>query len=213
MVDIYAQQSLVETVYSCSRTLLDTFNHLLDYAQINTLTRPVDRKQNGAAKSRPEGAAPGSRKEVVQGLLAGAQYKRNGPDGDNAGATSGSESRLMTIVDIEWKDSWLFSIVELSVKPAGFVYDSAENGLAAVEKFKKNRYNALIMDISMPVMDGVTATREMRQSEETRKLPPATIETFTAALSVNLFLTKTTPWKRLKEILRQPAEGQQVSQD
>jgi CheY-like chemotaxis protein len=30
---------------------------------------------------------------------------------------------------------------------------------------------------------------------------------------VNLFLTKPTPLKRLKEILRQLAEGKQVSQD
>lgn len=76
----------------------------------------------------------------------------------------------------------------------------------------------------MPVMDGLTATREMREFEDKEKLPPATIVILTAALSasmqheaimsgVNLFLTKPTPLKRLKEILRQLAEGKEVSQD
>jgi CheY-like chemotaxis protein len=76
----------------------------------------------------------------------------------------------------------------------------------------------------MPVMDGLTATREMREFEDKKKLPPTTIVILTAALSasmqheaimsgVSLFLTKPTPLKRLKEILRQLAEGKEVSQD
>jgi signal transduction histidine kinase len=122
MVNTYAQRSLVETVYSCGRTLLDTLNHLLDYANINTMTRSDHRNGNGqnrAAKSSPEGAVSGSRQdedlsvlvqEVVEGLLAGAQYQRKGQNSNNNGPQRGSESRLMTIVDIEWKDSWLYSV-------------------------------------------------------------------------------------------------------
>jgi signal transduction histidine kinase/CheY-like chemotaxis protein len=40
--------------------------------------------------------------------------------------------------------------------------DVAENGLVAIEKFKTNTYDLILMDLSMPVMDGYEATRIIR---------------------------------------------------
>ncbi|KAF7133838.1 hypothetical protein CNMCM5793_005250 [Aspergillus hiratsukae] len=126
MVNSYAQKSLIETVYSCGRTLLDTLNHLLDYAKINTLTRPrpSDRAGgHGSDVSKPQTAVPGSLQdenlsvlvqEVVEGLLAGAEYQRRGANGDSDALAKkedlGPKNRLITIVDIEWQDSWQFSV-------------------------------------------------------------------------------------------------------
>lgn len=38
----------------------------------------------------------------------------------------------------------------------------AENGLIATEKFEKRRYDVILMDIQMPVMDGYTAAEKIR---------------------------------------------------
>jgi CheY-like chemotaxis protein len=43
-----------------------------------------------------------------------------------------------------------------------FSFDIVNNGMAAIEALKTRRFDLVLMDIQMPVMDGYTATREIR---------------------------------------------------
>ncbi len=58
--------------------------------------------------------------------------------------------------------------------------DIAMNGKIGVEMFKKNKYDAILMDIQMPVMDGIEATKEIRKYEGENNLKRIKIIAITA---------------------------------
>lgn len=61
-----------------------------------------------------------------------------------------------------------------------FKIDMAFNGLEALEKVKKQSYDLILMDMQMPVMDGLTATRYIRLWEQEKNLKPIPIVALTA---------------------------------
>ena len=65
-------------------------------------------------------------------------------------------------------------LAQAFLKKLPFTIDTAVNGLEAFEKFKSNRFDLVLMDIQMPVMDGFTAMRNIRDweaSKNRKKIP------------------------------------------
>ncbi len=54
---------------------------------------------------------------------------------------------------------------------AGMIVKVADNGLEAVHMAVAGNFEAVLMDVQMPVMDGYRATREIRENENISRLP------------------------------------------
>ncbi len=57
------------------------------------------------------------------------------------------------------------------LRDAGFIVELAEDGEIAVAKVRQTHFDIVLMDMQMPVMDGVTATRIIRRQPQFADLP------------------------------------------
>lgn len=56
----------------------------------------------------------------------------------------------------------------------GYEVVEAENGLDAIAKYKENKPDAVLLDITMPEMDGLTALKEIRKVDPEAKVAMVT---------------------------------------
>lgn len=67
------------------------------------------------------------------------------------------------IVEDHQGNQFLFSKI---LEKEGYNYEIAENGLKALSLVKENNYDLILMDIKMPVMDGIEAAKMIRNAAE-----------------------------------------------
>jgi PAS domain S-box-containing protein len=71
-------------------------------------------------------------------------------------------------------------IVKAYLSNTNHQIDEAENGEEALIKFKQHHFDLVFMDIQMPVMDGITATKYIRQYEKEENIKNTVIVALTA---------------------------------
>jgi signal transduction histidine kinase/CheY-like chemotaxis protein/HPt (histidine-containing phosphotransfer) domain-containing protein len=89
-----------------------------------------------------------------------------------------SAESLRVLLAEDTRDNVL--VMQAFFKKTTHQIDVAENGLIAVEKFRANRYDLVLMDVQMPLMDGYEATQEIRRIENKEGRSPTMIIALTA---------------------------------
>ncbi|MDB5658233.1 MAG: hybrid sensor histidine kinase/response regulator [Cypionkella sp.] len=72
------------------------------------------------------------------------------------------------------------AVLEMMLTRLGAEVIIVNDGAQALRAWQADRYDAILLDIAMPVMDGPTALREIRALEAARSLPPIPIIAVTA---------------------------------
>ena len=84
------------------------------------------------------------------------------------------EGRRILVVEDDVRNVYALTNI---LEPRGAFVEIARNGKEALETLRKvsseagSRIDLVLMDVMMPVMDGLTATREIRQNDAWKKLP------------------------------------------
>ena len=76
-------------------------------------------------------------------------------------------ARLLLVEDNEINQQVARELLE----QARFIVEIANHGGEALEMLHSGRFDAVLMDMQMPVMDGLTATREIRKDKRFEQLP------------------------------------------
>ena len=79
-----------------------------------------------------------------------------------------SNKPLILVVD---DDEGIRSLLTQILVNAGYEVITAENGKEAIELAKKKKPDLITMDLMMPVMDGETAIKHLREDEELKNIP------------------------------------------
>ncbi len=132
----------------------------------------------------------GGRISVESGLGKGSVFSFAVPLGIWAGAARQAtvsvgactelplpELRILLVEDSP--DNRTITVAYLRDTP--YRVEIAENGAIAFKKFTAEQYDLVLMDRQMPVMDGLTATRAIREWEQANHRPPTPIIALTAS--------------------------------
>ena len=82
------------------------------------------------------------------------------------------EGRRILVVEDDVRNVYALTNI---LEPRGAIVEIARNGQEALDVIRRSPIDLVLMDVMMPVMDGLTATREIRKNPEWKKLPIITL--------------------------------------
>jgi len=111
--------------------------------------------------------------------------------------------RILIVED----DEDIVETVRYSLEVKGFVVDVAYDGLHALRKARKNRYDLMLLDIMLPGKNGYEVSRILKEEMDQKKIEPFPILVLTARKVNNPeredFLAT---WSKADEFMYKPFE-------
>lgn len=86
-------------------------------------------------------------------------------------------TKLILVVDDDLETR---NMIREMLEGQGFSVETAEDGVAALNILEKQKFDLVLMDLAMPRMDGIEATREIRQRAYGDDLPVVAISAHTS---------------------------------
>ena len=80
------------------------------------------------------------------------------------------DSRDRTVLIVEDSDDARY-FMRLALEQLGYLIVEAENGVKALEVTERERPDIILMDLSLPIMDGLAATEKIRASDGLKRIP------------------------------------------
>jgi two-component system, cell cycle response regulator DivK len=127
------------------------------------------------------------------------------------GAENGAEKTVLVVEDFEDNRFMMRRLLEMG----GYQVVEAINGQEAVTLAETARPHLILMDLSLPQIDGLAATRRIRQLDGMTSVPIIAISAHDTAdfrndalaAGCNEYLTKPVDFDRLENLLRELLKG------
>ncbi len=147
-----------------------------------------------------------------------AEDQAGGPESNNGSGVDRQESEGVSItqpseVKILIAEDNLVNqkVISSQIQRLGYSADLTADGKEVLEALEKNEYSLILMDCQMPVMDGLTATEEIRKAEagSDRRIPIIAITALAVdgdrerclAIGMDDYITKPTKQDQLESII------------
>lgn len=137
-------------------------------------------KKAGIERSCFKPTKPEQLAEMISGILQQGSDKsqRDGTDIKPASSKPASPAPLKLLVVDDSEENR--KLIQAYCKDTEIKIEMAEDGQRALEKFKTNAFDLVLMDIQMPTMNGYEALAAIREWETSRKQPRVPILALTA---------------------------------
>jgi len=115
-------------------------------------------------------------------------------------------------------------MIKYTLQNIGIECDIAKNGSIGVDMRIQNRYDIIFMDIQMPIMNGIEATKAILEYEKKKKVPHVPIVAVTAnalkgdrerflAEGMDEYISKPVDFNRLVDVLSKFCSDKQISKE
>ncbi len=118
---------------------------------------------------------------------------------------NGARATVLVVEDFEDNRFMMRRLLEMS----GYQVVEAVNGRQAVEKAASERPDIILMDLSLPLLDGLAATRQIRRQDGQSKVPIVAVSAHDSAdfhaealaAGCNEYVTKPIDFDQLVQLL------------